>query len=314
MIKEFYMTGPRHAPPPQPPRRRHGGFTIVELLVVIGIIVLLVAILTPVVAQVRIRAQSANTQQQMQRIMAACQNYYHDFNTYPGPLPERLLAGNSSTGAGGGQSDVQITGQNINMGKITSSENLVLGLIGLLTPPMQSGQQINYTPPPPSHDVLNLNPLRPTSYHYIDYLSDELTDGTLTGSGIPEFKDKFSDPIIGLPTAGTPLTAGGPILYLRARVGATTINGDTKGNLGQYDPGQLKPYGFANVKNLDTSSPDYDPNGFAPAPNAPGGDLWFTYLQNPSLAGIPRGKDSFMLISAGPDRKYGTQDDIIVTP
>jgi prepilin-type N-terminal cleavage/methylation domain-containing protein len=53
-------------------------------------------------------------------------------------------------------------------------------------------------------------------------------------------------------------------------------------------------------------------------PTPPGVGPWpsdipynaFAYLQNPSIAGQPRGKDSYILISAGPDRVYGTADDI----
>jgi prepilin-type N-terminal cleavage/methylation domain-containing protein len=53
-------------------------------------------------------------------------------------------------------------------------------------------------------------------------------------------------------------------------------------------------------------------------PTPPGVGPWpsdipynaFAYLQNPSIAGQPRGKDSYILISAGADRVYGTADDI----
>ena len=38
--------------------------------------------------------------------------------------------------------------------------------------------------------------------------------------------------------------------------------------------------------------------------------FWVTAL----IANYPRGKDSFILISAGIDGKYGTRDDIIVAP
>ena len=38
------------------------------------------------------------------------------------------------------------------------------------------------------------------------------------------------------------------------------------------------------------------------------------YFMNPNIGGSVRGKDGFMLISAGIDRTYGTTDDIIVTP
>ena len=79
-------------------QRRHysshrGGFTLIELLVVIGIILLLVSILMPVVSRDRLAAYDASTQSQMQRIMQACQSYYHDWNSYPGPIPNSQLQG-----------------------------------------------------------------------------------------------------------------------------------------------------------------------------------------------------------------------------
>src|SRR5438105_8250831 len=75
-------------------RRRRGrlGFTLIELLVVIGIIAVLIAILIPVVGRVRLAAQTANTTNQMHRISAAIQTYYHDFNAYPGALPNSAFA------------------------------------------------------------------------------------------------------------------------------------------------------------------------------------------------------------------------------
>jgi len=36
----------------------------------------------------------------------------------------------------------------------------------------------------------------------------------------------------------------------------------------------------------------------------------FPYFQNPSTPNTPRQKDSYILISAGADRVYGTSDDI----
>ena len=36
----------------------------------------------------------------------------------------------------------------------------------------------------------------------------------------------------------------------------------------------------------------------------------FAYFTNPAVANSPRSKDGYILISAGPDRIYGTNDDI----
>lgn len=52
-------------------------------------------------------------------------------------------------------------------------------------------------------------------------------------------------------------------------------------------------------KSLDPSNTNY----FYPY------DL-YPYLTNPTIANTPRNKDGYILISAGPDRIYGTDDDI----
>jgi len=317
------------APARRTPLRR--GFTLVELLTVIGIIILLLAILLPVVSQVRVRANVANTQQQMSRIMSACMNYYHEFNSYPGPLADSQIQGANFVAAAN-ISNVQPAAN-----QITSSENLVLGLLYYLKPPTGTGSanpQITFIPDnatganqsKTNHDPVSLNYLHPATYHFIDYLPDELSAGPsgLMGnvdvtkkvapakdSSVPEFVDKIPDPM--------------PILYLRAKPGASRIVTATRtpaGQQAQYDFSQLAPYGFTQVQangtsgaNTDAANPDqgFDP----PVGTLPAGDTrtpLTTYFMNPNIAGQAKGKDGFILISAGPDRKYGTKDDIIVSP
>lgn len=301
-------------------RRPRHGFTLVELLTVIGIIILLLAILLPVVSQVRVRANVANTQQQMSRIMSACVNYYHDFDAYPGPLAENQLQGAGQTATA---NIIDPSGQ-VKPKKITSSENLVLGLLYYLKPPPNIGGQVTYVPDnatKSTHDPANLNPLHPASYHFIDYLPDELDADAghpgmlvngqwmlgsfaVTDSSVPEFLDKIPDPM--------------PILYMRAKTGATLIvsNRPATGNQpqAQYDRSQLAAYGFIQV----TKQSDDPDNGIStivpPGVNASDTPEWINYMMNPNILGQAKGKDGFILISAGPDRKYGTKDDIIVSP
>jgi type II secretory pathway pseudopilin PulG len=325
---------------------------MIELIVVIGIIVLLAAILVPVVSQVRMRGYVAVTEGQMQRLMTACQNYYHDWNSYPGPLANNQVQGNP---AGQGQVVHMAAGPNSPVTpdptKITSSENLVLGLLGLLSPTNNPNDpNINYNPPPPQHDVMSLNYNRPGSYHYIDYIPDELTDGLMFGaalranpnglpatdwgmmpsppaspntpgpqpelvsdSQIPEFQDHIPSPM--------------PILYLKAYSGVAVgqppnpvtglVTNDESVAQAQYNFSQLAPYGFLRVKVINSNPPVSDfpfpPNLNPPTVGNVTSDV-VDYFMNPNIAGQPRGKDAFILISAGPDRIYGTADDIIVAP
>jgi hypothetical protein len=166
--------------------------------------------------------------------------------------------------------------------------------------------------------------------------------GTAQDSMIPEFVDRFSDPM--------------PILYMRAnpstpRVGSagyamaarSSVNGRAVFNLDQ-----IAGYVTPGISGL-SGGPDYyvgsrDPvndmhadlggyhglqvgldgdqeNGF----DARDGTYTYSsqtiplrdgpydavpYLQNPAQPDVPVRSDSFVLISAGPDRVYGTADDI----
>lgn len=301
--------------------RPREGFTLIELLVVIAIIVLLISILLPVVGTVRVKAQVTQTQAEMDKLRAAIMNYYHDWNTYPGPLANDQLAGNVRAGQTG------IPGLN----NVTSSENLALGLLGYLDahynppgPPTLSLSPANsvspppntFPPRPPNHDVLNLNPVQPKTYHYIDFVPSELsqyghwpdptvyvgvsppTDSTgqnnpITDTTVPEFLDTINSGI-------GPM----PILYVRANAGTPGIWYTAPATpVQQYDISQFKLYGFTTP----------DPNDF-PGTGLTPASPWTQYLMNANLAGTPKGKDGFILISAGADRKYGTVDDIIVTP
>lgn len=318
------------------PKRARRGFTMIELLVVIGIIVLLLAILLPVVSQVRIRAFVASTEAEMAKIQAGCLAYYHDFNSYPGPLADYQLIGGPPPPQGAGPLPANITSNP------TSSENLTLGLLGFLgvrmngtTPfpvfqgtPQPSGGTGSTTPFTPG-DVVNLG-TRPGSFHYIDYDPTEVSQTgfafgamggqratdtdptsttvnkpspeTISDTNVPEFLDRIPDAM--------------PILYMRAHVGVKT----SPPNVGvmvtnspttpaQYNRSQLAPYGFNNVSAIDFNLP----SGLSPAPT---GDTpqWMAYFMNPAIAYQARGADGFILISAGADRMYGTKDDIIVTP
>ena len=324
--------------PARPPYRPRG-FTLIELMVVIGIIVLLAAILMPVVSRVRQQSFNTSTQAQMQRILQACEGYYHDFNAYPGPIPNAQLK--NVTGA---SLRITTTGGGT-IGPVTSSENLVLGLCGLINPPTTATGAPKYngtttvTVLPPTHDVLSLNFLHPASYHYIDYVPNELSTGLsngqtknllyAAGSGaatpadniIPEFVDRYPDPM--------------PIIYSRANVGNQGIASfdDTT----QYNWLELSPYGSSVLDSrgggkfqlftkqnqttmystytagttwADTTAVPF--NDFVP-PASPGAGSNYLY-SNPNIAGSVRGKDGFILIDAGIDRTFGTLDDIILTP
>lgn len=306
------------------PKRRHArfirGFTLVELLVVIGIIVILIGILLPVAANVRKKGWSTSTSQEMSRIGSACQAYYNDFHAYPGPMPEKNLDKDVSFTA----IAPPITG----MPKVTSSQNLVLGLLGALTlTPPNNTTPIVFSATQITAGPQNLNTLNPRQFPaYMDVTPDELPTtaaGTytsfLTARGVsntyvvPEFLDH-------IPIDPPPYHL--PILYIRARMGATGIVNTGGAKIQQYTFAQMSMYPTsldnsklftaASIATADTSTNPPTNDFPIPSPN-PGNypDSATVYIANPGFTGQPRGKDSFILISAGIDHIFGTTDDII---
>jgi prepilin-type N-terminal cleavage/methylation domain-containing protein len=194
---------------------RKSAFTLVELLVVIMIIGILIGILIPVVTKIKAKGYAAATLAQINAIRGAIEAYQGTYNAYPGPLADHImyqvppgmppLPTGIAPAQGGGQ--------------MTMGENLVLGLMGGLrwNGNTNSAEFI-------AEDVgsgpRSLNPSSPGQHSAFYTSSRELSTGAFSDrvdsagkpipscfdSTVPEFVDRFSDPM--------------PILYLRARRGA----------------------------------------------------------------------------------------------
>ena len=312
-------------------QRSRRGFTLIEMLTVIGIIVILLAILMPVVGKVRKSARVAATQLSLNQLAGAIDQYYLEFNhTYPGPVTNTGISNNSSGITG-------LTG-----GSLTMTENMVLGLCGGLQ--ISTSGSISYV----STDLqsglgpLNLTTIQSKQTRHIAFIDaspgqrmlDLPWDGGngkcgTSDTNIPEFQDKFI-------AAPGPSMQGGfprPILYLRARTGNPANAGstgtpqicNTDDKTAQYNWKHLVPYagatdfyGFGAGAGVGTT--DLTQGGtnseFAPFITSKSvngtsmSTLWDAYLCNPNLPQAPRGVNAYILISAGPDGLFGTQDDI----
>ena len=315
------------------------GFTLVELLVVIGIIVLLVGILLPVVNGARRSAWNAASQAQLTRLVSAITAYEQDFRAYPGPLSDdQIINGKAlptmAGGTGGGS-----------LSKVTMPENLVLGLVGGLRPGSATGV---YDPERVRNRMgaMSLNPAAPKGYRaYIEVSTSELSFDLAEAAGrrqqsgrfqaeqggpvaddslIPEFVDQFPDRL--------------PVLYLRARKGAPGvisvanapavyqydlrhISGYTTPRSGPSGIGGSGPHGLTELgppQHIQSVAAPEAPWG--PPPNGAPPYRALTYFMDPQLnpptpapanaTATPRQKDGYILISAGKDRVYGTNDDI----
>lgn len=231
--------------------------------------------------------------------------------------------------------------------QITGSENLVLGLLGGLSVTTANG--LVYDPAQVGLGPLSLNaqnPKRGTPYLDAINLSWRTEGGEKTGifrdgtgravdSNIPEFVDKYP-------------TGEMPILYLRARRGVPAINTGTSATnnsvitysapgarVGTYDLSQIIGYTSTPIgEGKKIKGGDYINSGSISFPDRPHGlqsvtlntttqnpppagktytypfDA-FAYFESPQSPNNARNKDSYILISAGPDRTYGTRDDIV---
>lgn len=363
------------------------GFTLVELLVTIGIIALLIGILIPTVSVVRRTAQDADTRSLLAALAASVSAYQQDYAAFPGPLAnEQLYARDGddtprrpAIGAAGmrakfnGVTASLIDDQDLGGGQnITGAENLVLGLSGGLRVfkvrdnplPLQidntgSDGGWGFDPTSVGAGPKSLNPANPKTPRAEAYFLAKESDlsklnavngGKFTDvngnfandSSVPEFLDRYSEQL--------------PVLYLRARKGATGVmsdnatntpssarNGGTTGTFrAQYErddiaayidlaPGAALPIGLGGttghgLRGIANSATTVFDGAIIPAgQNKKTYRIpYVVYFKDPAAAPLPsaanvaaknagtapRQKDSFILISAGRDRIYGTADDI----
>ena len=329
-----------------PKSKIRNGFTLVEMLTVIGIIVLLVSILLPVVSSVRTKGHVADTQAMLARIATGIESYYADFKAYPGPLHNgQIFAGGGTPPAPAitllnppppppGRPALSFVPE-----KVTQSENLVLGLLGGLKM-NATGSGLTFDFQALGSGPMSLNPRAPKKYRsYMDKVSLSEGDyrdesGDADDSALPEFVDRFPSPM--------------PILYMRANVGASGIVSDKLpiATQQQYDLKQIQAYTLDEPGRTigegreAPSDEDLRPRPGAnapitdrikhglrqvrptatiidPPPSTPSGLQYFYpydlygFMRHPSMANTPRQKDSYILISAGADRIYGTRDDAV---
>jgi prepilin-type N-terminal cleavage/methylation domain-containing protein len=310
------------------------GFSLVELLVAIVIIAVLIGILIPVITSVRRSAYSADTSSFIAQLSAAIERYHMDFSAYPGPIPNNLINGlGGSTPAISNRNLGPSEGDPDTATEITMSENLTLGLLGgLQVDTTKSGaERFYFEPSVLGRGPMSLNPANPKRHaaymnadpKYLTPANQNFTDAAgrrAFDTHIPEFIDRYPD--------------GLPILYMRARSGAPGVAGRSfRTPLTQYDVDQvtgytlqgeggkhrdennslgIKPGTYHGLRyTTDGSSPGQGDNPQFPTTNQDPKTLGIIeYLTSSTSPSEPIRKDSYILISAGPDRYYGSHDDI----
>jgi prepilin-type N-terminal cleavage/methylation domain-containing protein len=318
-----------------------GGFSLVELLVVIGIIAVLVGILIPVVGRMRREAYKVDTAALINTIRSACESYQANFKSYPGPFADADVYNKVKWNKSGGFG-IPTGIQQSNF--VTGAEQLLLSLCGGLKLNLSTNDVIwdssDYVlekpgNPPQKYVVMpqnlaNLNPRLSKTYppFFTDaakfvppdwaYSVSNFRDAggnVASDTNVPEFVDRYPEAL--------------PILYLRARRSAPGIIGDGDTPY-QYDIRQITGYtsmspnhGLRELGNDwkasagDSVKANTGKNGgqltgadAIPYFKASGAALPKSFNATNQAGGIPRSQDGYILISAGPDRLYGTLDDI----
>ena len=281
--------------------RQRRGFTLVELLVVIGIIAVLLAILVPVVNKVRISVHNANTKNMLTQVSGAIQQYHNDYQAYPGPTPAQAYQTTVPAGI------VMV------VAKMTSSEDLTLALVGgtsvtAFGPPLVLAFDKNLVGQGP----VSLNKLNPGQKKaYMAYRKEEFSNGQLSAepgyqyvidTPVPELMDTYAD--------------RRPILYLRANSAKQGVDESKLVSNGYKADTHYNLFGVLGYANRSALPADQEPlakvnPGTVPVTDP---DVIKAFKSPFSTSTVVTAKNagSYMLISAGPDRKYMTDDDIIV--
>jgi prepilin-type N-terminal cleavage/methylation domain-containing protein len=210
------------------------------------------------------------------------------------------------------------------------------------TPSAQGALSLNYTRPKRTPAYLQVRP-GDISHPNIGTSNGQFTDEAgraATDSIIPEFVDQYSD---ALPILYLRANAGGTAILSvggGAAAGGAQLTDSTGANVtAQYDLAQVLDYTTSMIgtnavktnlkahglEGLGTDAPMTDaianPATSSAAINTNDGLAYFKDPSNPGTSNTPnitnhtqgnaRQKDGYILISPGPDRIYGTADDII---
>jgi prepilin-type N-terminal cleavage/methylation domain-containing protein len=332
------------------PAKRKSAFTLIELMVVIMIIGILVGILIPVVGVIRRKAQAAASLAQINALRGAVEAYHGTYNAYPGPIPDHYmyqlqpgqapLPANLQPSPLGG-SPQMTQAENMALGLMGGLRD-VNGTI-TFDPNDVGGGPRNLSPGNPGQHSVFYSNSRELSQGFFSDRPDSTGKNpkpSCYDSNVPEFVDQFAEP---LPILYLRARKGAKGVMSDMK----NYNAIEPSQLYQYDVRQYYSYicdpsggnpsagivvggrkqqgpngAFYELASSDPRGGIGDPasggNGDPLISSKNGVNYAIAYFRNPALSkgsvknedGSPRAKDGFILISAGPDRLFGTADDL----
>lgn len=297
-------------------KRKRKGLTLVEILVVLGIIAILVGLLLPATNMVRRMAREAKQRAQFTAIGLGLEAFKNDFGTYPA-------------------SNLSPVGAQTYGGAQKLSEGL-LGRDLLGYHPQANLNAPDFTGTSP-YDANGLNPneaLKRRQELYVDVdTANPYRLGNIPSLNLPGLFDTGNYNMVSLPNSfvmcdvfgkwpvkltvrSEHVKAGTPVLYFRANPVMKAI-ADVRQTLPANTDYSIFTYNFADnepiIKLLtdqllmrNTVSPDESFGSNV-------GATWFyDQIRDKRISTSPTAmrRDSYILISAGHDGIYGTEDDI----
>jgi len=306
---------------------RKTGFTLVELLVVLAIIGMLVTLLMPSIRMVRRMARETKQKSQFATINMALDAFKHDYGDYP---PSLDVDGNGEVYCGAEKLAEALVGKDL-LGFHPDSVFLRngLNLVNSNPNPKVPLYWPGRTYLPANRDGYNDN-LEARRGPYIDVatgnvfdLDDLYAPGGVQGGMVGNLDansfvicDSF--PRKKVPNTGKTYRAGTPILYYKANIQSKEFSFSPVTPEGSiYRVNDNMP--LIVLGKLPNPDPAADPHELAPNRNP---HVFYDRRYKicdekvPATAtgvgsGWPHRADSYILISAGDDGTYGTQDDIL---
>jgi prepilin-type N-terminal cleavage/methylation domain-containing protein len=298
-------------------RKMSSGFTLIELLVVVAIIVVLISILIPALGQAKRRAKITETTAELSGISSAIEQYDAAFDAYPGPAPSaETTMPNTLTGT-----------QNLLLGLSYSMKTSVAGMTapsatipGVVTPLF-----VDMSQPTAVADLANNSKSYPAFYTITQKeLSPPTTPGGIawyaggingsSGWAFPTILDRFNDALPILYYRRTPgvdgtATVSGGVVTAQATAAIASTGPAGTGNVASYYVDENDSYTGAGVVLTSPSGAIYKQTGALGA-NVLALDA--STVSPTAVANNATARGGYVLISAGPDRLYGTSDDIVI--
>lgn len=284
-------------------KRKKTGFTIVELLTVIGVIAILLGVLLPAVTMVRNFAKTTKQKAQFAMIEMAILAYKNDQGDYPPSMLDASIANNYYLGAQmlsealvgwdlmgfhPGDNNYQANGHIDNGGEYDSDDNINLD--------QRKGPYLELA----KANVFKLRDLYPNDIDNFNLAPDTYV-----------LCDSFG--VYKVRVGNKTVKAGSPILYYKADTTKKSIEGPMPGWI--YDVEDNLE--LLEVDRVAKKLKDPHPLGAERYSGYPGKYSYFSnYIKDPKVFEATGGRmwpynaDSYILISAGADGRYGTGDDI----